>query len=198
MPSAYPLTRTAAPLPRWFRTFCCVDGYAASRRARADLIAGRKPKTRGNSGGTRERLPPTDVDALSPVVEEVQRLHAYRDGQRVPVVDGWVGGEPDGQLGRAPVVPARVGEDALVAPAVRTGLGVVPVAGTHPDADQFAVLLPVGHPADHVREAAQPAALGDVRRGTPDVVDGHRVGTDVQVGQRLVAVVLQVTDAPAQ
>ena len=51
------------------------------------------------------QLPPTDVDALAPVVEEVQGFHAYRHGQRVPVVDGRVRRQPDREFGRAPVVP---------------------------------------------------------------------------------------------
>src|SRR5205807_10061889 len=70
-------------------------------------------RTRPPRSTARCRLPPTDVDPLPAVVEEVQRLHADRDGQRMPAGHRRVRREPYRQLGRPAVVPSRVAEPAL-------------------------------------------------------------------------------------
>jgi hypothetical protein len=60
---------------------------------------------------------PTHIDTAAPLVEEVQGVHAYGHGQRVPAGHRRVWGEPDRKLGRSTVVPARVVEQGRRRPA---------------------------------------------------------------------------------
>ena len=106
-----------------------------------------------------------------------------------------VRGEAHHQFGRAAVVPARVVQHTGAGTRARR---LARAVGRQALGGQVAAVAP-GQPLHHAAQPAQPAvAIGQLGRGAADVVHDDRGGADVQKGQCLVPVVLQVTDPPVQ
>src|SRR5262249_10201777 len=119
---------------------------------------------------------PAHVDSLPALVEEVECLHAYPDGQRRTVVERRVRRQPDGQLSRAAVVPTTVTEHPRVVALVVVG----PALGDH--GVTVGVRLRAAAPTGEAGDQAAKAVLhaGARWRGAGHLVDDHGCGADVE------------------